>query len=132
VVELGDELAAAALITEIDGIDGYHLAGTADAHVRASPSKLLITYVRDWAKDRGDRSFHLAGSLRRGDSLSHFKAGFSPLRHSVRSWRLICDPEAYRRLVRAWEARAGVPADAPDAFFPAYRKPGASAPRHER
>lgn len=124
VVEIGDELAAAGLLTEVGGMVEFHLSGTADAHLRASPSKVLIHHARTWAKGRGDRCFHLTGSLWAGDPLSQFKAGFSPTRHPVSTWRLIVDPEAYRRLSSEWEAVHGVEADAPDGYFPAYRSPG--------
>ena len=125
VVELGDELAAAALIGEIDGLVEYHLAGTAPAHVDASPSKVLIDFVRRWAKERGDRVLHLAGSLRRDDPLIYFKLGFSPLLHPVSSMRLIAMPDAYRHLSQRRDRLAGTePADdAGDDFFPAYRRP---------
>jgi CelD/BcsL family acetyltransferase involved in cellulose biosynthesis len=70
VVEVGGELAAAALLTEEDGIVEFHLSGTANEHLAASPSKLLIDYARSWAKGRGNDRFHLTGSLRAGDALS--------------------------------------------------------------
>ena len=124
VVERGDELASAGLLTELDGIVEFHLSGTADAHLRASPSKVLIDHARGWAKGRGDDLFHLTGSLRPGDPLSQFKAGFSPTRHPVWSWRVVVDPAAYDRLRTGWEAIHGVPADAADGYFPAYRSPG--------
>ncbi len=148
VVEIGNELAAAALLTEVDGIVEYHLAGTSDAHVAASPSKLIIDFARQWAKERGNRVLHLAGSLRTGDPLSHFKAGFSPLRHTVSSWRVVADPAAYDALRERWQALAASAtgahnaeahhagahhaeahhagahhAGADDDFFPAYRRP---------
>ncbi|HXI80078.1 MAG TPA: GNAT family N-acetyltransferase, partial [Verrucomicrobiae bacterium] len=88
------------------------------------PSKVLIDHARGWAKGRGDDLFHLTGSLRPGDPLSQFKAGFSPTRHPVWSWRVVVDPAAYDRLRTGWETIHGVPADAPDGYFPAYRSPG--------
>lgn len=124
VVEQGEEVAAAGLLTEVDGIVEYHLAGTADAHVAASPSKLIVDFARSWAKSRGNRHLHLGGSLRKGDSLYHFKTGFSPRQHSVSSWRVVADESAYRSLVDRWEASHAKPADALSGYFPAYRKPG--------
>lgn len=120
VVELHGELAAAALLTEVDGIVEYHLAGTADRHVSASPSKLVVDFARWWARDRGDRMLHLAGGLRRGDPLSHFKLGFSHVVHPVYSWRLVIDPPVYDRLVRR-SAPTATPRQAADGYFPAYR-----------
>jgi hypothetical protein len=123
VVEIGDDVAAAALLTETDGIVEFHLSGTADAFVRASPTKLLVSFAASWAKDRGNRSLHLAGSLRPGDSLRQFKAGFSPLHHPVCTWRVISDPTAYGELLKRWEAFHEATADPPDGYFPAFRKP---------
>ena len=122
VVEWDGDLAAGCLMTETCGIVEYHLAGTATAHVSASPTKLLIHFARSWAKERGDSVLHLAGSSRPRDSLSYFKVGFSPLRHAVSSWRMVTDPPSYDALTGEWSRLAGVPSDGPDGFFPAYRK----------
>lgn len=126
VVERGDELAAGALLTDVDGIVEYYLSGIHPAHLGASPTKLLIDEVRWWARDRGARVFHLAGSLRKDDPLIHFKLGFSPRRHRVASWRLIADDVGYRRLVERWSG-GGPPSEEgrsdPTGFFPAYRSP---------
>lgn len=123
VAEHEGNLAAAALLTEVDGVVEYHLAATAPRHMAASPSKLIIDFARRWARDRGNRVLHLAGSLRAGDSLEHFKLGFSPVRHPVRSWRVVTDRQAYARLTRAWATAAGTEPDEPSGWFPAYRKP---------
>lgn len=121
VAERDGALASGALLTEADGFVEYHLAGTSNEHLAASPSKLLIDYARRWAKQRGNRVLHLAGTPRRGDSLSQFKAGFSPLLHPIYSWRVVADPSAYETLVTRWEAVNGVRAHVPDAYFPIYR-----------
>lgn len=122
VAEIEGRLAAGSIISEVDGIAEYHLSGTTKADASASPSKLIIRFVHEWARARGDRILHLAGSVRAGDSLEHFKVGFSGLRHPVRTWRLVIDPDAYHVLAKAWERRNGLPSDAPAGFFPAYRK----------
>jgi hypothetical protein len=124
VVELGDDLAAAGILTETDGIVEYHSSGTANAFVSASPSKVLVNFARGWAKQRGNRVLHLTGSLRKGDTLYQFKTGFSPLNHPVCSWRVVTDPPWYGTLVARWESRHAAPADPADGYFPAYRKPG--------
>jgi hypothetical protein len=123
VAEDGDRLAGGALLSEVDGVVEYHLAGTADSYIEFSPSKSIVHFARTWAKERGNRVLHLAGSLRRGDSLSYFKIGFSPLQAPVLSWRLICDAEAYEALGARWSRRSGSVADAPDGYFPTYRRP---------
>ena len=121
VAEVGGELAAASLLTEVDGIVEYHLTGTSDAHRIASPSKLIINFATQWAKGRGNRCLHLTGGLRKGDSLHEFKIGFSPIEHSVCSWRIVLDPPAYEKLVERWEADHQCKADSPEEYFPAYR-----------
>lgn len=127
VVEKDGSVASAALLTEVDGIVEYHLAGTAEAHLRASPSKVLVDFARGWSTDRGNRVLHLTGSLRRGDSLSSFKQGFSPLHRPVRSWRIVADAKEYERLASRWSRLHGTAPDSAEGFFPAYRKPGPRA-----
>lgn len=123
VVELGNELAAAALLTEVDGIVEYHLAGTRDSHIGSSPSKVIVDFARSWAKSRGNRDFHLGGSLMKGDALNHFKLGFSPRQHPVVTWRVVTDRRAYQALVERWEAVHAEAAEPENGFFPAYRNP---------
>lgn len=126
VVEIQGHVAAAGLLTEEDGIVEYHLAGTGDDYVAESPSKLIVDFAGAWAKSRGARRLHLGGSLRRGDSLYHFKTGFSPVTHAVCSWRLMVDVAAYRSLLHEWQLRHGATVDRIDDFFPAYRRPAPS------
>ncbi len=50
----------------------------------------------------------------------HFKGGFSKLRSTFHTWRLIVDDGAYRELVAQKQAQSAW--DAPtNGFFPAYR-----------
>ena len=121
-VELDDELACGALLTRVGDMVEYHLGGTLDTHLRARPSKLLIHEAILWAKANGATVFHLAGSLRRGDNLEHFKLGFSPLTHAVSGWQLVADEAAYDALVRRWQEQHAAAADPGDGFFPAYRR----------
>ncbi|MHB1035285.1 MAG: GNAT family N-acetyltransferase [Pirellulales bacterium] len=134
VVRIGQSVACAGLFSEVCGIVQYHLSGTRDEFVREYPTKIMLDCVRHWAKDRGNRVFHLGGGLGSGqDSLFAFKAGFSDLRAPFRTWRLVTDEEAYARLTRQWEAAAKTPADSYAGFFPAYRKPiHAEVARHEQ
>jgi hypothetical protein len=128
-VEREGSLAAAAILTEVDGIALYLTSGTAEAHLAWSPIKLVIDFARRWAKDRGNRVLHLGGSPRGADNLIHFKLGFSPLAHPVYSWRVVTDQEAYRRmsLGRAGHTTAATEVTDADEFFPAYRRPVALA-----
>ena len=118
-VELDGELASGALLTKVGDMVEYHLGGTLDNHLAARPSKLLIHEATMWAKSGGASVFHLAGSLRRGDNLEHFKLGFSPLTHTVSGWQVVADQERYDKLVAHSIQRDADPADD---FFPAYRR----------
>jgi ribosomal protein S18 acetylase RimI-like enzyme len=129
VVDIKGEVAAAGLVTEVCGIVQIFLAGSRNKFMQHSPAKLMENFVRYWAKARGNRWFHLGGGAEASnDSLFEFKLGFSPLTHPFMTWRVIADSEAYLRLARQWESRAGVTADGPEGFFPAYRKPLPKAP----
>jgi CelD/BcsL family acetyltransferase involved in cellulose biosynthesis len=123
VAEIEGEVAAAALLIEEDGLVEYHLAGTADSHVSMSPSKSIVDFASRWAKARGNHTLHLAGSLRTGDSLNHFKVGFSPRQHPVETWRIVADPDAYARLQARWARTRVTDLPQPDGYFPAYRQP---------
>ena len=123
VAELDGELAAGAILTEADGIVEYHLAATADRYRHLHPSKLLINEATRWAWARGNRVLNLAGSVRRGDSLNHFKLGFSPIQRPMYAWRLVADPHIYAALVEIWESLCGAASDPDDPMFPAYRRP---------
>ena len=85
------------------------------------PTKLMMHFVRSWAKDRGNQVLHLGGGVGGdSDSLLQFKVGFSPLRHTFATLRMVIDETDYGRLVAARDplldpgARSG--------FFPLYRK----------
>jgi hypothetical protein len=121
VTRIGGEVAAAALITTVSGIVQYHLSGTAERFIKERPTKLLLHQVRRWATARGERWFHLGGGLgAAADSLFRFKAGFSKLRRTFRTWRVAVDTERYTAL-----SLGKAPAGAGDltGFFPAYRRP---------
>lgn len=126
---IGGRVASAALFTEVGGIVQYHLGGTFDEFLRWYPHKLLFHHVMLWAKERGNHTFHLGGGVGGGeDSLFHFKAGFSPLRHAFHTWRLIGDEAAYAQAVEEVQKRNGVEKREATSFFPAYRTPPARSP----
>ncbi|HET9982413.1 MAG TPA: GNAT family N-acetyltransferase [Longimicrobiales bacterium] len=114
-------VAAAALFTETDGIVQYHLSGTAEAHRRRAPTKLLLDAAAEWARDRGDRVLHLGGGVGgREDGVFAFKAGFSALRGEFHTCRMVLDAARYEVLRRSRTRLRGLTGAAPD-FFPAYR-----------
>jgi lipid II:glycine glycyltransferase (peptidoglycan interpeptide bridge formation enzyme) len=115
----GGDTAAAGLFLEHDGIVQYYLSGASSQHAALAPSKLMLHTARSWAKDRGNRLFHLGGGLGgASDSLYLFKAGFSELRAKFHTWHIICHPEKYHRLLGARKLQH----DPASTFFPEYRK----------
>jgi phage replication-related protein YjqB (UPF0714/DUF867 family) len=122
VVEKGDDLAAAALYVETDGIVEYHLSGYADEHADVQPTKLLMDFARRWSKARGNRYLHLGGGVgAQRDSLFAFKQGFSPLLRPYWTLRVVIDEQRYRELVAA--RGQSLVADVADGYFPLYRAP---------
>jgi hypothetical protein len=119
-VKIGQDIAAAALFTEINGIVQYHLSASTEQFRRERPTKTLLHQVRSWAKQRGNRWMHLGGGLAgQNDSLFEFKAGFSKLRQPFYTLRSIIQPQIYHDLVRKHQ-----PALDPDnltGYFPLYR-----------
>jgi hypothetical protein len=115
----GGRVACAGLFSELNGIVQYHLGGTRDEFLAASPMKLLFDAVRRWGHERGNRVLHLGGGLGgQADALFHFKAGFSDRRHTFHTLRLIADRTRFADLCRA----AGVPERA-DGRFPPFAAP---------
>lgn len=117
------DVAASGLFMLADGIAEYHLGGTAEAHLANAPSKLMFDSVRRWAKELGASLLNLGGGMGgSAGSLQQFKMGFSPARAAFHTVRIIFDAEGYEQLTNASRELRPVD-DAPDAFFPAYRRP---------
>jgi hypothetical protein len=116
------EVAAAGLFTATRDIVQYHLGGTAGAYLRDAPSKLLFLAVSDWASESGHGILNLGGGVGgEGNSLFHFKAGFSRARAEYHTFRMVLDPEIYGHLVGQWRDRCVDPSASPPDFFPLYR-----------
>jgi CelD/BcsL family acetyltransferase involved in cellulose biosynthesis len=116
-VRIGESIAAAALFFETDGLVQYHLGATDDGFLRVQPMKHLMHHVRLVMREKGNTRMHLGGGVGASeDSLFHFKVGFSPLRATFGTWRVVVDREAFTAL----SSRAGVAAD-PAGFFPPWR-----------
>jgi len=121
---VGDEVAAAGLFTEFDGIVEWHLVGSSEAFSALSPSKLLVHDAIHWAQDRGNAVLHMGGGRGgRDDALLWFKSRFSPQRHPFHTGRWILDQGAYDELVRVRRREAEPSLDLDPGFFPAYRAP---------
>ncbi|WP_414585241.1 FemAB family protein [Scytonema sp. PCC 10023] len=126
IVEWQEEIICAGLFTECCGIVQFHLSGTKNKFLKQAPSKLMLDYVRFWAKERGNKVFHLGGGVGSSrDSLYEFKAGFSKQSHKFLTIRIITDKEKYRSLVefKAESLKIDVDKILQTEFFPAYRSP---------
>lgn len=126
VVEIRGEVAAAGLFVKTGDFVQYHLSGTDEAFKREVPTKLMLHFVRGWAKSEGAAWLHLGGGVGGlEDSLFKFKAGFSRERSPFFTLRLVTNPDMYRSL--SLEKHPGASPDALEGFFPLYRKPSSSS-----
>lgn len=124
VVEADGEITAAGLYTEWNGIVQAIFGGTRTAFMKQSPTNLETEFVRFWAKERHNQFLHLGGGVGASkDKLYEFKAGFSQLRHTFVTWRLITDEDIYQSLVtqRAKAYNLSPATLRQSSYFPAYR-----------
>jgi hypothetical protein len=114
------EFAASSLFTECCGIVEYHLSGSDERFARLAPTKLLLDHMRHWAKERGNRVFHLGGGLgAANDSLFKFKAGFSRHRGAFQTSRIVTDVPRFEAAVAVEHSNTELQHDN---FFPPYRR----------
>lgn len=119
---------AGGVFVEAHGFVNYHLSATADEYLRLGPNKLIIPYMRTWAKSQGCKILHIGGGVGGAiDSLFHFKAGFSDGRADFYTYRMIADQGRYGTLTRAADT---LTADGVNqaGYFPAYRRPRGNVP----
>lgn len=124
ILDLGGQVACGGIFTECCGIVQYHLGATKSEFLKKSPTKLMFDYVRFWAKERGNKIFHLGGGVGGAkDSLYNFKAGFSKQTHTFTTIRLITEHNIYQDLVklRAQSLNIGTQTLLSTDYFPAYR-----------
>jgi hypothetical protein len=126
VTHAGDQVASAGLLIEYGGIVTAHLAASNDAFYGVSPCKTLLHDAHLWARQRGNRFFHMGGGrgARADDPLFRFKAEFSEQHHPYFTGRWILDEERYGLLAdrcAGKAAQAGCELD-PE-YFPVYRAP---------
>jgi Acetyltransferase (GNAT) domain len=105
------DLAAASIAAVSDGYLHYYLSGSADSHLRAAPTKNVVTLLVEHAGELG-LPLNLGGGISPGDALEEFKRGFANRSLAWLTSELICDESAYAEL------SAGRPRNG---FFPAYR-----------
>jgi len=112
------EAISGSLFTSCNGIVQPHLSATRNDYLRWSPLKLVWDSVRIDAIKKNEKWMHLGGGVGGADdTLFQFKAQFSDLRYTFKTWRYIHNEEVYERLVS--EKCANPISNS--SFFPLYR-----------
>lgn len=115
------EVAAGGLFSAINGIVQYHVAGSSEKFQAIPATKLMLDFVRWWAKGCGFRFFHLGGGVGgEEDSLFQFKAGFSRLLAEFYTYRVVLDHQKYEHLMSCRRSNDRLGVHRGD-FFPQYR-----------
>lgn len=106
------------LFTSCNGIVQPHLSATLNEFLRWSPLKLIWDCIRIDAVKKNEKWLHLGGGVGgTDDTLFQFKAQFSDLRFSFKTWRYIHNKEVYVQLAsEKYDSRTASPS-----FFPLYR-----------
>ncbi|GHT68290.1 hypothetical protein AGMMS50239_33060 [Bacteroidia bacterium] len=113
-----EKIISGSLFTDCNGIIQPHLSATRNDYLCLSPLKYVWDQIRLYSIEKRKNYMHLGGGFGGGrDTLFEFKAQFSHLHFSFKTWRYIHNREAYDKLVYdKWQN------DLPDSsFFPLYR-----------
>lgn len=124
IVKFENEIACTCLFTECCGIVQSYLSGTRNKFLKLSPDKLLFDHVRYWAKERGNKVFHMGGGYGGAkDGVYNFKAGFSKQTYTFLTLRLITNEEKYNSLVKLRAKHLDISVDhlLNSQYFPTYR-----------
>jgi sugar O-acyltransferase (sialic acid O-acetyltransferase NeuD family) len=112
------EVMGGCFFSEVGGLIQYFLMGALEAHMEASPSKLLINALRLWGLEHGHHTLNLGGGLgARRDGLFEFKVRLSKQVATYSTFRKILLPEVHDALARS----RGIEVSEDD-YFPIYRK----------
>jgi hypothetical protein len=123
-VRFNGTIVTAGLFSEVCGIVQYHLSGMRAEFGHDQPTTFMMDYVRNWARQRGNRQLHLGGGLgAERDSLFQFKSGLSKCRSQYFTWRTVIDPRAYQELVSERASQVVADDSEDKGFFPKYRAP---------
>lgn len=121
VVSPEGKLAASGLFTGVGDIVQYHLSGSSSDFQKMAPTKLMLQYMRLWAKERGYRILHLGGGLGAGrDALFQFKAGFANKTETFRTLRIITNEQRYGILALRAGLNLNPVEDLSAEYFPPY------------
>jgi Acetyltransferase (GNAT) domain len=127
-----DTIGAAILLIEYGEIASVHLAASHDRSSALSPNKWLFHMAQIFARNRGNKFFHIGGGRgsRDDDPLFRFKALFSSTYLPFYTGRWVLDVEAYDFLASERRRQAGLQGDSylAPTYFPIYRAPLINAP----
>ncbi len=114
-----DEIIAGGVFIATKNFMQYHVAGTREEFIKATPMKLIIDEARLMAVQMGLEYLHLGGGVNGSDSdsLFRFKAGFSDITFTYKTWKYIVDKEAYDNMTE-FKSRGKI---LNENFFPLYR-----------
>jgi sugar O-acyltransferase (sialic acid O-acetyltransferase NeuD family) len=116
-------LAGGGLFTTFGDMMQYHLSGTDAEYHRLGPTKLMLHFVRAWARQCGYSTLHLGGGVRaREDSLYEFKTGFSTNRHIFRTLRMVVSEHRYAALMLLAGRPLNLASDLDAPYFPPYHR----------
>jgi len=112
-----NKIIAGAIFTITNKVMQYHLSGTTQEFIRATPMKLIIDEARILGNELQLEFLHLGGGVggSDNDSLFNFKSGFSKFECQYQIWQMIIDQNKYDELV----IKNGL--STASNFFPLYR-----------
>jgi hypothetical protein len=114
---------AAGVFMLCDGIVQYHLSASDAEYQHLAPTKLMLHFVRMWARSQNATVLHLGGGVgARRDGLFEFKAGFSPNRAPFCTLRMIVNEHRFAALNLSAGRSLDLRRDLAEGFFPPYRQ----------
>jgi lipid II:glycine glycyltransferase (peptidoglycan interpeptide bridge formation enzyme) len=119
-------VASAYLLLHDEGIVYYHFGGSDQAYFSLRPNNLLLYGTALWAKQAGNRIYHLGGGVtsEAADNLLRFKSGFGGKSATLYTYGRIHDRAAYQSLceLKLSHERATPGAKPDSGYFPLYRR----------
>ncbi|MEP7106547.1 MAG: GNAT family N-acetyltransferase [Ferruginibacter sp.] len=114
-----DQIIAGGVFIATKSFMQYHVAGTKEEYIKATPMKLIIDEARLLAVQMGLEYLHLGGGLNGSDadSLFRFKAGFSDITFTFKTWKYIVDQDVYENMAYLKSKEKALNEN----FFPLYR-----------
>ena len=105
------------MMVKTKNIIQYHISGTRNDYLNASPIRLLIDEMRLKGTKEGFRYFNLGGGLgNQEDELFRFKSSFSKDFKPFKVWKHIANESVYEKLVQKNNVK-----NIDSNFFPLYR-----------